>query len=109
MNDQRDDRQARIDWSWLDLELIFFAIAGLVVIGLGVRAFAYWAVGEWTAGRRLLPTLAFGGAAATIAALLLVLRHRKRWLYLGTALTIIAIVTAILASAGTTVPPSWVH
>jgi hypothetical protein len=40
MNDQRDDRQARIDWSWLDLELIFFAIAGLVVIGLGVRAFA---------------------------------------------------------------------
>jgi|SRR5687768_4996737 hypothetical protein len=109
MNDQHDDGQARIDWSWFDLELIFYAIAGLVVIGLGVRTLAHWAAGEWSAGRRLLPILAFGGAAVPIAALLLVLRHRKRWLYLGTALTIIAIVTAILASAGTTVPPTWVN
>src|SRR4051812_17498636 len=109
MNDQRDDRRARIDWSWFDLELIFFATAGLVVIGLGVRALAYWALGEWTAGRRLVPTLVFGGAAAAISALLLLLRHRKRWLYLGTAPTIIAIVTAILASASAAVPPSWVN
>jgi hypothetical protein len=108
MNDRRSDRQARIDWSWFDLELIFYAIAGLVVIGLGVRALAEWVLGEWTAGSRLVPTLAFGGAAAAIATLLIVLRHHKRWLYLGTALTIIAIVTYILASAGVTIPPSWV-
>jgi hypothetical protein len=107
MNDQRSDRQARIDWSWFDLELIFYAIAGLVVIGLGVRALADWVAGEWAAGSRILPMLAVGGAAAAIATLLMVLRHRKRWLYLSTALTIIAIVTFILASAGVNIPPSW--
>jgi len=109
MNDQRDDSQARIDWSWFDLELIFYAVAGLVVIGLGVRALAYWTVGEWAVGGRLLPVLVVGGAAAAIAALLLVLRHRKRWLYLGTALTVIAIVTFILASSGATVPTAWLN
>jgi hypothetical protein len=44
MNDKHDDSQARIDWSWLDLDLIFYAVAGLVVIGLGVRALAHWTV-----------------------------------------------------------------
>ena len=107
MNDKHDDSQARIDWSWLDLELVFYAVAGLVVIGLGVRALAYWTVGEWVGGGRLLPVLVVGGAAAAITALLRVLRHRKRWLYLGTALTVIAIVTFVLASSGATVPPAW--
>ena len=107
MNDRRSYRQARIGWSWFDLELILYAIAGLVVIGLGVRAFADWVADEWIAGRRLLPTLTVGGAAALIATFLTVLRHRKRWLYLSAALTIIAIVTFILAAAGVKIPSSW--
>jgi hypothetical protein len=107
MDDLRSEYKSRIDWSWFDLEFLAYAIGGLVVIALGVRALARVLAGEWAAGGRLLPAAGALGASAIVAVLLFTLRSQKRWLYLGTALTVVALATAILSSAGVTVPASW--
>ena len=107
MNDPRSGRQDRMVDIWLDPELILSGIAGLIVIGLGARALARWTVGEWAAGGRVFPSFVLAGAGATMFGLLIVLRHRKRWLYLGGALAIIAVVTFVLVSADLTIPSSW--
>jgi len=109
MNDSHSDRHDRIDYSWFDLELILYAIAGLAVIGLGVRALAHWAMGQWATGSRFFPALVVAGAGAAVVTLVVVLRHRKRWLYLSTALAIIGLVTFVIVSAGVTIPTSWME
>ena len=102
------DSRDRFTFSWLDLELICYAIAGLVAIGWGVRALAHWTIGQWAIGGRLLPILVLAGASAVAVIILCALRHHKRWLYLGAALAILGLVTFVLVSMGVKIPPSWI-
>jgi len=109
MHDPRSDRQTGFDYSWIDPEFVLYGIVGLVVIGLGARALAHWTMSEWAAGSRVLPGIALVGVGTVSVALLFVVRSRKRWLYLGTAFTIIAVATFLLATAGLSIPGGWLE
>jgi len=107
MRDSHSDQQTPVDYSWFDLEFILYGIAGLVAISLGVRALAHWTMVEWAAGGRLLPSLALAGVSTAAVTLLIAVRSRKRWFYLGAAFTIIAVVTFLLVTAGISIPAGW--
>ena len=109
MHDPHTDRRTPIYNTWCDPEFIFYGIFGIVVIGLGARALAHWAMSEWAAGSRVLPGVALVGIVVASAALLSALRSHKRWLYLGTAFATIALATFILGTAGLLLPPGWLH
>ena len=109
MHDPRSDRRTGFDYTWIDPEFVLYGIVGLVVIGLGARALAHWTMGEWAAGSRVLPFIALVGVGTVSGALLLVVRSRKRWLYLGAAFTIIAVATFLLVTAGLSIPEGWLE
>ena len=107
MHDPHSDRQTRFDYSWLDVEFILYGIVGLLVIGLGARALAHWAMNQWAAGNLVLPGVCLVGVSAAFVAFLLIVRSHKRWLYLGTAFAIIALATGVLVTAGASIPAGW--
>jgi hypothetical protein len=109
MHDPHTDRQTPIDYTWFDPEFILYGIVGLVVIGLGARALAHWAMSKWGAGSQVLPGVVLVGVVAAFAALLFVVRSHKRWLYLSTGFAIIALATALITTAGLSIPAGWLE
>lgn len=95
--------------TWFDPEMIAYGLFGLLVVGLGARGLAAWLVNSWAKGERLLPWLIAGFVMAGTVGLLVLVRHRKRFLYLGFALVLVGFVTFLMASAGFTFPQSWLE
>jgi hypothetical protein len=109
MDAPRSDCQNRFDYSWLDLEFVLYGIVGLVLVALGARALAHWVMSEWAAGARALPGLVLFAVGTKAVALLLVVRSRKRWFYLGAAFAAIALITLLLATVGVSIPAGWLQ
>jgi hypothetical protein len=109
MHESRSEQSARRTWSWFDPEMLAYALVGLLVVGLGARALASWVGVSWANGQRVLPTAVLCLVAATVGAFLFALRRRKGLLYLGLVLVAVGSVSYLLASAGVTLPRSWVE
>jgi hypothetical protein len=109
VSELRTDQSARRYALWLDPETVVYALVGLLVVGLGARALADWVVRSWVEGRRTLPAVVLVLVAVAAGSSLFVLRRRKRLLYLGIMLVVVGLVSYFLASAGVTLPKSWVE
>jgi hypothetical protein len=109
MQDSHSDRRTGFDYSWIDPEFVLYGIVGLVAIGLGARALAHWTMNAWAAGSRMVPSVVVAGAGIVTVALLMVVRSRKRWWYLGAAFSFIAVVTFLLVVAGVSIPAGWLQ
>jgi hypothetical protein len=107
MKYSRTDKAAPSFASWLDPEFVLHALFGLLVVGLGGYALARWAISSWAVGERTLPAVVFTAVAVALVAGLVMLRTRKRLLYLGLALALVGVVSIALASAGYSIPHSW--
>jgi hypothetical protein len=95
--------------AWLDPEAIAYALVGLVAVVFGARALARWVIAEWTNGGRAVPIVAVSGCALAVLALLFSLRSRKRFLYLGIALSIVGGICFVMASFGVQLPADWLN
>jgi sugar phosphate permease len=109
MADSRTDQPARRFALWFDPEMVAYALAGLLVAGLGTRALAGWVARSWVEGQRTAPAVVLSLVVAAAVSSLFVLRRRKRWLYLGVLLVAVGFVSFLLASAGFTLPRSWLE
>ena len=109
MADSRTDQSARRFASWFDPEMVAYALVGLLVVGLAARALAGWVGRSWVEGQRAAPAVVLALIVAAAASSLFVLRRRKRWLYLGLLLVAVGFVSFLLASAGFTLPRSWLE
>jgi hypothetical protein len=108
MKDSRTDRSARRFALWFDPEAVAYALVGLLVVVLAARALAGWVARSWIEGQRTAPATVLVFVVAAAAAALFVLRRRKRWLYVGLLLVAVGFASYMLASAGFTLPRSWV-
>jgi len=109
MADSHTEHRARRFATGFDPEMVAYALFGLLVVGLGARAFAAWLLNAWANGERLLPLSALCSVVAGAVGVLVLVRHRKRILYLGVALVAVGVVAFLLASAGFTLPRSWLE
>jgi uncharacterized membrane protein len=109
MSDPRTEQSARRFAAWFDPEMVVYALFGLLVVGLGARALAAWAATSWAAGERVLPAVVLASTVVALVSVLFLLRQRKRFLYLALALVAVGSVSFLLASAGLSLPQSWVE
>jgi hypothetical protein len=109
MSDPRTEQSTRRFAAWFDPEMVVYALFGLLVVGLGARALAAWAATSWGGGERVLPALVLVTTVVALASGLFLLRRRKRFLYLAVALVAVGFVSFLLASAGFSLPQSWVE
>ena len=109
MADSRTDQSARRFAFCFDPEMVAYALVGLLVVGLAARALAGWVGRSWVEGQRTAPAVVLALIVAAAASSLFVLRRRKRWLYLGLLLVGVGFVSFLLASAGFTLPRSWLE
>lgn len=109
MADSRTDQSARRFALWFDPETVAYALVGLFVVGLAARALAVWVGRSWVDGQRTAPAVVLALVVAVAASSLFALRRRKRWLYLGLVLVAVGFVSFLLASAGFTLPRSWLE
>jgi len=109
MHEPRKEQSARPLATWFDPESLLYGLVGLLVVVLGARQLASWIANTWAAGHRALATCALGSLVIIAGALLFAVRHRKRWLILGTVLVAVGFVSYLLASLGFTLPPSWLR
>jgi hypothetical protein len=109
MDQPRTEQSARRLASWFDLEGLLYALVGIVVVVEGGRALASWVVTSWVEGKRFLASLIVSLVLAAAIGFLFFVRRRKRLLYLGIGLVAVGFVTFGLASAGFTLPPSWLQ
>ena len=109
MADSRTDQSARRFALWFDPETAAYAFVGLLVVGLAARALAGWVGRSWAEGQRTVPAVVLAVVAGAAASSLFVLRRRKRWLYFGLLLAAVGFVSFLLASAGFTLPRSWLE
>jgi hypothetical protein len=79
------------------------------VVGAGAGALGRWALDSWDSGERLLPALMGCIVGVAAPSVLLLVRSRKRFLYVGYALVSVGIVCFVLATAGFTLPQSWLE
>jgi len=89
--------------------MLVYAIFGLIVVGLGARALAAWARTSWVGGDRIMPVAVLLPTALAMGAALYFLRRRKRFLYLAVVLVAVGFASFLLASAGLSLPRSWVE
>lgn len=109
MSDRDTGKPSHALTSWLDPEAIAYALVGLLVIGLGARALARWAFASWADGERTILALVVTACSLAILTLLVLLRGRRRYFYLGIALALVGAVSFALASLGIHLPHWWLE
>jgi hypothetical protein len=109
MNESRDHQPHRASTSWFDPEVALYSVFGALVVGAGASALGRWALDSWESGERLLPAIVGCVAGVVSLLVLLLVRGRKRLLYVGYALVSVGMVCFALATAGYTLPQSWLE
>ncbi len=107
MKNDSQRQQPSQNSTWLDPEFIVYALAGLLVAGLGAHQLARWTLAAWADGARALPILIVAATTVAVVTLLISLRHRRRFLYLGLALAAVGFASYPLASFGFSLPSGW--